>query len=373
MKRNSDDYYEILGVDKNADKEAIKKAYRKKAMQYHPDKNPGDKKAEEIFKKVSEAYEILSDPDKKQQYDNGGDLNSFFANPQDIFANFFGGQGLGGQGFGGRGFNFSFDNSSFGRMSRIPADTKVVYRTSLKEIIAGGQAEIQIQRQKACDKCFGAGHKKSNEKCKTCNGQGMRTMVSGNMVMNSTCNICHGSGKKVENCSHCRGTGNNTVIETISFSIPAGIAPLTTLRLQGKGNEIFISEQNKTTGDAYIVIDYPTTFKGVSVKNGDIYATIKIPFTSALNEDEITVNILGCKDIKLKLKSHYLSGHSYKVEHEGIKQHNDAFIKVFIDFPKNKISEENREKLINLTREIYGKPDTKFQPEPTSADNSGGS
>lgn len=357
MKKSKDDYYELLGITKESDEETIKKAYRKKALQYHPDKNPGDKKAEDMFKKISEAYEILSDPNKKQQYDNGGDLNSFFSNSQDIFANFF----------GNRGFNFSFNDSAF-QSPAIPADTKVMYRASLQEIISGSQIEIHLKRIKSCDKCFGHGRKNTNEKCSVCNGQKTKTVVIGNMMMSATCDACSGTGKKTEVCVHCKGAGGTMVMENISLTVPYGINPLTTLRLQGKGNETYINGQ-KTVGDAYIVIDYPLTYKGVTLQNGDIYASIKVPFTSALNEDEITVDILGCKNINFRLDSSYLSGHFYKIEHAGIKQHNNAHIKVFIDFPKNKISEENRQKLIKITREIYGESNNKFKPEFASSDN----
>jgi len=355
VKRTTEDYYAILGVAKDADAETIKKAYRKKAMQFHPDKNPGNKKAEETFKKISEAYEVLSDSDKRKQYDFGGDIGSFFSNPQDIFANFF----------NNNRFGFSFNDRPARNVHRIPPDTKGVCRVSLKDIIVGTKIDLQLERKKSCNKCFGTGYKDSKEKCKVCNGQGMKTVASGNMIMSTSCNACSGTGIKSENCSHCKGTGYHTSSEKISLTVPPGINPLTTLKLQGKGNEIFINGQN-ITGDAYVVIDYPTSYKGVDVRNGDIFTSVKIPFTSVLNEDEITVNILDCKEIRFKLESNRQSGYTYRIERCGIKEHNNAFIKVFVDLPKNIISEENKKKLIKLTRKVYGEPPTRFDP-----DNSG--
>jgi DnaJ-class molecular chaperone len=145
------------------------------------------------------------------------------------------------------------------------------------------------------------------------------------------------------------------------LNIPAGVNPLTTLRLQGKGNEI-LADNKKIVGDAYVIIDYPTKEHGVKVENGNIYASINVPFDSVLSEENIRVNILGCKEIEFKLNSSYKSGHPYKIEKQGITDKNFAMVKVFIDIPKNKINDENRNKLVKLAREIYGRADTRFEP-----------
>ena len=352
MKNSPIDYYDILGVTKDSDEDTIKKAYRKKAMLHHPDKNPNNKEAEETFKKISEAYEILSDPNKKQQYDNGSMQGNFFTNANDVFSSFF----------GNRGFPFGFNNQQEFRQSpRIQVDTKSVYRASLKDIIIGSTIHIGLKKQKACSKCYGFGQKDKNEKCPTCNGTGMRTTSMGNIVMSSPCPFCFGMGKKMEKCSDCNGAGYSTETEKISLNIPLGINPLTTLRVQGKGNDVFIN-QVKHTGDAYVVIDFPSKYQGIEIQNGNIYTTITVPFISALNEENITVDILGCKTISLKLKHENKSGHLYTITGAGIKDNNTANIKVLLDFPKNKISEESREKLIKLMREVYGELPTQFSP-----------
>lgn len=359
MNKFSKDYYSILGVDKDASQKEIRKSYRALAMMHHPDRNPGNKKSEEMFKKVAEAYEVLSDTNKREQYDRGGEIGDLFVNPQDIFASFFRDRD-----FSFSPFSFNDQSSQSFRRQHIEPDTKNVYRANLKDIITGAKVDINLKHQKTCNQCLGLGHKDNKEKCKACNGQGMKTKVSGNMMFSSTCNVCFGSGRKIDNCLSCKGTGHHVISEQISLTIPAGINPLTTLRLQGKGNEVLIDSQ-VIIGDAYIIIDYPNKHKGIVVENGNIYTSIVVPFTTILNEEIIKVNILECKEIEFKLDSSKASGHQYRIEKQGIKDNNFCVVKVFIDFPKNKINEENRKKLIKLMREIYGEPPVKFEPNCT--------
>jgi len=357
MKKSDYDYYEILGVNLESDEESIKKAYRKMAMKYHPDKNPGDSKAEEMFKKVSEAYEVLSDSNKRRQYDSGGmvDTDSFFVNSNDLFSSVFG--------RGGGTFSFSMgDVPFFHRSPRVNPDNRLVYRAKMEDIINGVKTEIQFNRQISCPKCFGMGHKQSKEKCKVCGGTGNRTSRSGNMIISTTCNKCMGSGKHMEDCQDCHRQGFSSLTERISLTIPSGVTPLTALRIQGKGNEVFMGDQ-KVIGDTYIVIDYPNEYKGVVLMNGDIHTSIRVPFHAALNDEKIKVDILGCKEIEFNLDFNNKSGHVYKVAKAGIKENNDAYIKVFLDFPKNKVKKENIKKLIDVMREVYGKCPTNFKPE----------
>ena len=355
MKKQSEDYYALLGVPKGADAEAIKKAYRKLALKYHPDKNPGDKKSEEMFKKVSEAYEVLSDPQKRERYDSGGmDHLSFDysgGNPFDIFSNFM---------------NFTPFEEQFtqrARTVRINPDNKFVHKANLQQVLAGERIEIQIKRHISCSDCLGQGSVDGDEQCDTCHGAGIRSTRKGNMFFQTTCNACGGTGRKTFQCASCHGGAYKTVIETISLNIPIGISPLGTLRLKGKGNEIYYGEGQRTVGDAYLVIDYPQKYRGVELKNGNIYSSIKVPFHAVLEEKEIEVDIFGCKKMSFKLDSTKRSGHQYKIEKAGVTENNDAYVKVFVDFPKNKIDKEEKDKLINLMREIYGEPTKQFRPD----------
>jgi molecular chaperone DnaJ len=355
MKKPSKDYYEILEVDKNADAETIKKSYRKKAIQYHPDKNPGDKEAEEKFKSISEAYEILSDPEKKQRYDmsGSGDFHNFDPNfNYDGFDPF-------------TMFSTMFKTNNFRNHARIDPDSKLSYRASLKEIIRGAKVEVLLKRNIHCEECMGQGHSTSDANCSTCNGAGFQISKMGQMTVTMPCNKCGGSGKQINSCHKCNGRGYFEKKEKVSFDIPKGINPLTVLRIKGKGNEIFY-QNNKLVGDTYIVIDYPHQEQGVAIKMGHIYMSIKVPFNCILEEEKIVIDVLGCKEIEFKLDSSKLSGYEYKLDGQGVMSDKSAFVKVFVDFPKNKISEEDRKKLIDVMGEIYGRSTTRFKPESTT-------
>lgn len=361
MKHKKEDYYSILGVEKDANDETIKKAYRKKAMQYHPDKNPGDKKAEDMFKKVSEAYEVLSDSNKRINYDRGGsDTGAFGINMDE----FFGGQ------FGQFGFDISnmFGNTNFGNMnfrrhySRINQDIKMSLRLSMVDVFNGAKINISLERKKACEKCHGDGHKITNDACNSCGGKGRTQSISGNMIFQSNCRTCGGSGKKNEKCHSCNGAGYSEFEEKIAINIPSGITPMSTLKMGGKGNEVYINN-NKVIGDAYITIDYPNRHNGVIIENGDIYTTISVPFSTILAEEKVKVDILGCRKLEFKLNSSNKSGHVYRIDNEGLNKNNNAFVKVLIDLPKNNISEENKQKILSVIKEIYGELSTEFRPE----------
>jgi molecular chaperone DnaJ len=373
VKNQSEDYYEILDVAKDADAATIKKAYRKKALEFHPDRNPNNKQAEEMFKKISAAYEVLSDSDKRIRYDRGSLEGFNFANPQDIFSSFFTGS------FTDSVFGPNVNNDVFGlrdfafvnpKVSLVPKDLKLTCRISPKDVMVGVKAEIELKRCKACSHCLGRGHRRGGKKCKDCNGKGLRTHVTGNTMVSMTCPNCHGSGEEIESCPDCSGIGYKRVSEKIIVTIPIGLDPLSTLRLQGKGNEIYSQDGTgtKIVGDAYIVIDYPSTDGIITINKGDIYTSIHVPFTTALNEEEISVDIYGYKELVFKLNSQNMSGFTYKIAKKGIKEHNNAYIKVFIDFPENKIGEEDRQKILKVMKDVYGEPPRKFRPVPSNND-----
>ena len=348
MKRHTKDYYKILGVAKDADTDVIKKAYRKLAMKYHPDKNPGDKEAENMFKDASEAYEVLSDPKKKLIHDSGGiAFDGFRFNPSNMFDP--------------QSIFMNMGQNTRRRRSRINQDNRVIYRSSLEEILNGTKIEIEIQRYIACSKCQGNGHIVTDKNCSVCNGRGMVSSTNGITFITRTCPKCGGSIKEIEPCFDCNEQGYIVNREKISVAIPAGISNLSSLKLKGKGNEVYYGKQ-KIVGDTYVVIDYPESQDGVALRNGDIYASVNVPFNLIWLEASIKVNIFNIREIDIKLDSSKSSGHQYTISGKGVDNNHSAFIKVFVDIPQNKVSKKNREKLDAVLRDVYGKPDGIFKP-----------
>ncbi len=262
------DYYEVLGIDRNADDTAIKKAYRKLALQYHPDKNPDDKAAEDKFKEAAEAYEILSDSAKRQRYNqfghagvnNGaGGFGGAGMTMEDIFSQFGDIFGDGGGPFG------SFFGGSAGGRTRTRArgergsNLRIKVTLELEEIANGVMKKIKVKKQVSCDVCDGSGAKdaQSVETCSTCRGAGMvrqvRSTFLGQMQTTVTCPSCNGSGQTIKaNCPKCKGDGRNYGEETIEIEIPAGVEEGMQLSLRGKGNA---GRQGGPAGDLLINID----------------------------------------------------------------------------------------------------------------------
>ncbi len=255
------DYYEVLGVDKKADEKTIKSAYRKKAIQYHPDKNPGDKEAEEKFKEAAEAYDVLSNPDKRAKYDQfGHDMGpqGFHAggfSMEDIFSQF-------GDIFGGAFGNMGGFESAGGRTRRRQrrgSDLRIKIKMTLAEIATGVNKTLKIPTMVPCSHCNGTGAKDGTafHNCPTCNGSG--TVIRQQQTMFGIqqsvveCPQCHGEGKIItERCSYCNGEGVERKDETVSFSIPAGVQDGQTLTMRGKGNA---APRGGANGDLLIVIE----------------------------------------------------------------------------------------------------------------------
>lgn len=257
------DYYEVLGVSKDASPEEIKKAYRQKAIQYHPDKNPGDKESEEKFKEAAEAYEVLSNSEKKQRYDqfghagmgNGaGGFSGQNMNMDDIFSMF--GDIFGGH-FGGFG---GFGGSSRGRQQRVNRgqNLRVKVKLNLQEIAKGTEKKIKVKKYVACNTCNGTGAKDgSYSTCSTCHGSGQVTRVSntflGQMQTTSACPTCGGEGKIITNkCTTCYGEGIVQGEEVISLNIPAGVAEGMQLSVSGRGNA---ARRGGINGDLIVLIE----------------------------------------------------------------------------------------------------------------------
>ena len=261
------DYYEVLGVAKNANADEIKKAYRKAAIKYHPDKNPGDKEAEEKFKEAAEAYDVLSNPEKRARYDQfghagmsgaagaGGGFGGFGGgfSMEDIFSQF-------GDIFGGHFSGGSYRTSSSGgrRVSR-GTDIRVRVKLSLAEIAAGTVKKLKINKQIACPKCGGTGAKDANSysTCSTCNGAGYVNRVEntffGRMQTQSVCPTCGGTGKVITNpCDECKGEGTIKGSEVVEIRIPAGVGDGMVLTVSGKGNA---ARHGGVNGDLQVVIE----------------------------------------------------------------------------------------------------------------------
>jgi len=368
------DYYEILGVEKTATPEQIKKAYRNLALKFHPDKNH-EKGAEEKFKEINEAYEVLYDQEKRSRYDqfgfeglkreNGGGFSSNFTDARDAFSHFFDEANLENM-FSQMGGN-PFSKRVSVRQRTINPDIRASCNISLKNAIKGTEIIVEVSRSIACDICQTTGFDLSKEPeiCEVCKGKGGRIgKMHGNMIIQQTCGACGGSGKKLQPCDKCSGNGYTESKEKLSLKIPKGVLPMSVLRLKDKGN-ITYQGNYKLEGSFFVVIDYPSEEDGISLNNGELFATVKIPFNLMLSGEKIKVNFLNIKKIVFNLDPKNPSGHQYIIKDGGVEEGKSAYIKVFADFPSNDISEENRKKLIEVMREIYGNTTTTtFKPEP---------
>ncbi|WP_289858589.1 molecular chaperone DnaJ [uncultured Muribaculum sp.] len=267
---NKRDYYEVLGVAKTATKDELKKAYRKLALKYHPDKNPGDKVAEEKFKEAAEAYDVLSDDNKRAKYDQwgpsmgpsgfggagGGGFHAGGMSMEDIFSHF--GDIFGGGSYGGFG---GFGSAEGGRRRRQQkgTDLRIKVKLTLKEISEGVSKKLKLPRYVQCQHCNGTGAKDGTafNTCPTCHGSGVISQVQqtilGPMESTATCPTCHGEGKTIsEKCTFCNGEGIVRQEEVVEFTIPAGVQDGMTLSIKGKGNA---ARHGGINGDLLIVIE----------------------------------------------------------------------------------------------------------------------
>ncbi len=264
------DYYEVLGVDKSASAEDIKKAYRKMALKYHPDRNPGDKEAEAKFKEAAEAYDVLSNDDKKARYDRfghagmnpgagGGGFEGFGGfSMEDIFSRF--GDIFGGGGFGGfSGFGGGFGGGSRGPRVQKGSNMRIRVKLTLAEIVNGVTKTVKIRKAVKCSHCNGRGAESAADihTCDTCHGTGMVTRVvqsfMGQMQTTAPCPTCHGEGKVIKKpCSHCHGAGVVEGTEEVTFKIPAGVVSGMQLTVHGKGNA---AKGEGINGDLLVLIE----------------------------------------------------------------------------------------------------------------------
>jgi molecular chaperone DnaJ len=314
------DYYEVLGVDRNIGEEDLKRAYRKMAVKYHPDKNPGDHEAEEKFKELGEAYEALSDPNKRAAYDRYGHAafqngmgGGGFHDPFDLFKEVFSGGGGGGvfeQFFGGGGGGV--DSSGRQRGSDLRYDLQI----TLEEAAKGCEKEIEIRKLDACEPCSGSGAQKGSKAvtCPTCRGRGQVVASRGFFQVAQTCPACHGSGRIIEKpCPSCQGEGRVEKTSRVKIKIPAGIDSDSRLRSTGGGEA---GLRGGASGDLYVVVHIKE--HEVFTRNGmDLACEVPIPFTTAALGGEIRVPTLDGA-VSLKIPAGTQSGSTFRIRSLGM-------------------------------------------------------
>ena len=360
------DYYEVLGVERNANADEIKKAYRKAAIKYHPDKNPGDKEAEEKFKEAAEAYDVLSNPEKRARYDQfghagmngsaaGGGFGGFSGggfSMEDIFSQFgdiFGGH-FGGFGGGSRG--------GTQRRGNRGSDIRVKVKLTLAEISNGTTKKLKVNKYIACDKCGGTGAKDSSSysTCQTCNGTGVVSRIEntffGRMQTQSVCPACGGEGRIITaKCDKCGGEGIVKGSEIIEINIPAGVGEGMALTVSGKGNA---ARHGGANGDLIVVIEEERDPQ--LVRDGDdLIHNLNITVTTAILGGEVEVpTIDGKARIKIAPGTH--AGKVLRLRGKGLPSVNgygrgDILIVVDITIPTSLTSEEKR-----LVEQLSTKP-----------------
>jgi len=344
-----EDYYKLLEIEKGASKEEIKKAYRKLAIKYHPDKNKGDKNAEEMFKKVSEAYAILSDDEKRQVYDRfghsglsgaggGGGFSGFSDmnfNFSDIFESAFGGSPFEGESifesfFGGRGRRSGGGRASRGKDLRYKMDL------TLEEAFNGKKSSFEVQKQDPCDTCKGSGLKPgtSAATCPDCGGEGQIRQSRGIFSINSVCPRCQGKGKIISApCPSCSGKGTSSKRKTINVTIPAGIDNGQSIKISGEGESV----QGGEPGDLYISVN--VSDDDYFVRDGEtLYCEVMVPLTTAVLGGTVTIDTIQKKKIKLKILPGTQPGTQTRIKGEGMPVLNrsargDLQVKLSITIP----------------------------------------
>ncbi len=361
------DYYEVLGVDRNADANAIKRAYRKLAMKHHPDKNPDDAKAAELFREITEAYEVLSDPDKRSRYDqyghagvdeqmqnmwgSGGFQDSHaFRDFGDLFGDAFGdifGFG-GGQSRGGRG-----------------ADLRYNLQMTLEEAASGREVELKIPKHVQCDTCNGSGARPGSNPvpCQTCGGHGQVQMQQGFFAVRRTCPSCQGSGKRIESpCITCGGSGQRKVKKNLKVKIPAGVYDGAQVRVSGEGEG---GMQGAPAGDLYIVVSLKP--HPIFTREGaDLHCTMPVTFPQAAMGAEVEAPTLTGR-VRIKIPPGTEGGKVFRLRGHGVPdvrnhgQKGDLYVKVRIAVPKKMTAHQQK-----LLREFAESAGDEVYPERSS-------
>lgn len=341
------DYYDLLGVERGADDAALKSAFRKKAMQFHPDRNPGDAQAEARFKQINEAYDVLKDPQKRSAYDRfgkaafqngaGQGFEGFTSSFSDIFEDLFGDfMGNGGRGRGG------------GRSAGRGADLRANVEVTLEEAYKGKTAQITLPTAMTCEPCGGTGAEPGTrpEPCRTCGGQGKVRTTQGFFMVERACPACHGAGAVIANpCKNCGGQGRVTREKTLKVKIPAGISDGTRIRLSGEGEG---GLRGGPPGDLYLFISV-SPHRVFQRDQTHLFCNIPLPMTTAALGGEIEVPSLDGARTTVKIPSGTQSGRQFSLRGKGMPSLNgsgfgDLIIQVGIETPVN-LTKRQRELL----------------------------
>lgn len=366
------DYYECLGVSKDADAGELKKAYRKLAMQYHPDRNPDDAEAEKNFKEVSEAYEVLRDDDKRAAYDRFGHAAFEGGGP--------GGGGFGGGGFGGGGqggfadiFEEMFGDfmgggrpGGGGGGAGRGSDLRYNMEVTLEEAFNGQKTDIRVPTSVVCDSCTGTGGEggAAPVSCSTCGGAGRVRSQSGFFTVERGCPTCQGTGQSIADpCKKCGGAGRIQKDKTLSVNIPAGVEEGTRIRLAGEGEA---GLRGAPAGDLYIFISVkPHRF--FKRDQADIYVRVPVPMTVASLGGQIEVPTIEGKLVRVTIPEGTPTGHQLRLRGKGMKvlrseSRGDMFVQIFVETPVN-LTKKQKE----LLKEFSGddKQVKKHSPEST--------
>ncbi len=347
------DYYEILSIHRDATDDEVKKAYRKMALQYHPDRNPGDKDAEEKFKEAAEAYEVLSNPEKRNLYDQFGHEGlrntgfSGFRGFEDIFSSF--------------GDIFGFGDlfgSATGRRRTGPqagADLRYNLIISFQEAVFGTEQEFEFEKMETCGECHGEGAEPGTHRmtCPTCRGKGQVGRSQGFFMISTTCSRCRGQGTIVERpCKVCHGAGKVRRHKKLSVKIPAGVDSGARLRIQGEGEE---GVRGGPPGDLYVFIEVKPD--KIFERDGvDVYCEVKIAFTQAVLGAEIEVPGLESRQT-LTIPRGTQTGKVFRIDGAGIPslrgyRRGNEYVKIILQTPKNLSQEE--EELLRKFAELRG-------------------
>ena len=352
------DYYDLLRIKQGATEDEIKKAYRKLAVKYHPDKNQGDKSAEDKFKEISEAYEVLSDPEKRSKYDQFGHAafapgsrsgrGGGFHDPFDIFKDVFGG---GGGGSSGSIFEDLFGGSQRSRSSNRGSDLRYDMELTFEEAVKGCEKKININKLDSCNHCKGSGAAEGgqNVKCSTCDGQGQIIQSQGFFSVQQTCPRCQGTGSKIDKpCTKCNGNGRTKKTSKITIRVPAGVDTGARLRSSGNGEA---GIQGGRPGDLYCVL-HVREHEIFERDGDDLLCEVPISFIQATLGSEIEVPTLNGK-AKINVPTGTQSGTILRLREKGVKNiqgygHGDLHIRVIVEVP-TKLNSEQKIKLTEFS------------------------